>query len=144
MSSATEKTREVTKLLADLDCYFSFSKNPQGGSVWQLVPFEVPDQKPVPVDLLLTDLWLYVYHLRQLNRRPEADILIDLLKLNGMTSGAKVGWLHSPVISEPGRISVTAEIWTARVSIESLREAIGAVVYVSQEVRKIIPPELVI
>jgi len=143
MSSAIEKSREVTKILADLDCYFSFSKNPQG-SVWQLVPFEVPDQKPVPVNLLLTDLWLYVYHLAQLKRRPEAGILIDLLKLNGITSGAKVGWLPPPVISEPGGISVTAEIWTARLSIESLREAIGAVVYVSQEVRKIIPAELVI
>ena len=139
VNEITKKGREVTKILADLDFYFTFGKNATGDPVWSLVPFaaeEIP--QGISVQLLLTDLWLFVYHQRELRRQPDKEKLAHLLRLNTRFSGAKVGFS----VSDSGatdQLMVVSEISATRLNLEHFREAIAAVVGVSREVWKTVP-----
>ncbi len=131
--------REVTKMLADLDVYFSYGKNATGEPVWSLVPFAVEEiPEGISVQLLLTDLWLFVYHQRELKRQPDKESLFQLLRLNTRYSGAKIGFLVSdPAASD--QLMVVSEISATRLNLEHVREALAAVVGVSREVWKMLP-----
>jgi hypothetical protein len=131
--------REVTKLLADLDVYFSYGKNDSGEPVWSLAPFEAEGiPQGISVQLWLTDLWLFVFHQRELKRQPDKETLVRLLRLNTVFSGAKIGFLV-PKPGAPDQLAIAAELSATRLSLEHLREAIAAVVGVSREVWKTVP-----
>jgi hypothetical protein len=134
-----KRGREVTKILADLDFYFTFGKNAAGQPVWSLVPFAAEGIPPgISVQLWLTDLWLFVFHQRELRRQPDKETLLRLLRLNTAFSGAKIGFLV-PEPGAPDQLTVAAELSATRLSLEYVREAIAAVVGVSREVWKTLP-----
>jgi hypothetical protein len=135
----TKRGREVTKILADLDFYFTFGKNAAGQPVWSLVPFAAEGiPLGISVQLWLSDLWLFVFHHRELKRQPDRETLVRLLRLNTVFSGAKIGFLV-PKPGAPDQLAIAAELSATRLSLEHVREAIAAVVGVSREVWKMLP-----
>jgi hypothetical protein len=134
-----EKSRLVTRILADLDLLFSVSANTQGHKVWELGQFEAPEhaEPAVVVHMGFNGPWLAVLaSAGNLPPKPAIETLLGLLTVPIEIPLARVCVAELP--DATFQVAVSAEIAEERISVAAVREAIGAVIECTRKARKVV------
>lgn len=128
------QAREVTKALAELGYYFTFGADEQNRPVWSMSFRERADTPSTPVTLAFNEAWLMIFHLLApgSSGKYPPEMLHKLLTLNTALPVAKVA------IDDENNIAVTAQVSLARLSADTLKEAIAAVVQGARQARTIL------
>jgi hypothetical protein len=130
------RVRDVTKTLADLDVFFSKGEA-ENVPTW-VIPFTEGESGggQLNVHVQLHQEWLVIYHqigggISESQSFP-SEMMKQLLELNGRLAIAKVA------LTEGNEVVVTAQIAFGRLSADSLKEAVGAVLAGARKVRELL------
>lgn len=131
-----KQAREVTKTLADLDIFFTVGEV-HGVPTWtMLFASQKPGESGIGVNIQVHGGWVVVFH--QVGGEVSRDthfpaaMLRQLLELNGQLAIAKVA------LDAQGYLGVVAQIAFSRLSPESLKEAVGAVMTGAQQIQSLL------
>ena len=133
----SEKGKEITKLLADLDVPFTASKVRGTDEVadWELTwPSSVANQGDHGIRIWLQGNWAFIVHLEEIpdHLKDNAQFYVGLLKLNGKGGQQKIA------LTRTNEIAVWVSISDAMISPPFFNQLIAAVAVTSDEVIKLL------
>ncbi len=134
---AQQLIRNVSKILADLDFFFTVGRTASGDVVWSL-DLQPSEYSAVDIRININNAYLNIVSTIRAKDPITEPQLRTLMQINSRLALARVA-LAPPDVVPSDMLAVWADVALDKIFPDSVKNAIGAVVAGTIEARKVVP-----